>query len=286
LNEGYRYIDIACRAARIASEKLAQWFGRLESNSIENKSVNDWVSAADHAAEEAIIGLLQRETPNFAILTEETGYLPGQGQGSAYCWIVDPLDGTTNFIRGFPLWAVSVALEHRPDRNRKWGEIIAGTIDIPLFKETFFAIKGEGAYRNNDLILPKAQSRPVDEALLCTGFPFRAQEYREPYLKLFGKVMAECANVRRPGAVTIDLCYTALGTFDGFWELDLSPWDIAAGALIIQEAGGRTANFLDSIDFLSSGDIVAGRTPVFERLLELTQTYFPSPRDVNKAPLR
>ncbi len=286
MKELFEYKNIAENAANCAGKILMQYFGNLKDIEISNKSINDWVSSADRAAEETIIDILKKETPDFDILTEEKGYLEGNSQLRNFCWIIDPLDGTTNFIRGFPIWAISIALERRTNLKDKWGEIIVGLINFPLFDDLFFAIKSYGAYHKNRLISPNNSSKPISEALLCTGFPFRARAYHEPYLKLFKEVMAECANVRRPGAVTIDLCYTALGTFDGFWELDLSPWDIAAGALIANEAGCKIANFQGDGDYFSSGDIVVGRSPVFEWLLKLSKTYFPSPRDVDKTPPR
>lgn len=276
---------IACRAAQLGATILKEWFGKVNPASIEQKRVNDWVSSADRSSEEAIINFLSRQTPEMSIYTEEKGFI-GSKQESKGCWLIDPLDGTTNFIRGFPVWAVSVGLEWERPTGAKWGEIVAGAIAIPSFREVFYAVKEGGAYRNEERLPILTHSRNYSSALLCTGFPFRSPDYRESYLGMFGEVMKVCANIRRPGAVAIDLCYTALGAFDGFWELDLSPWDLAAGILIIRETGGNVFNFQGGEDVLTTGDIIAGRPPVLNLLQELVSKYFPSPRVVDKTPAR
>lgn len=279
------WAKVAARAAEEGGRILSACFGRVDPTSIEAKRQNDWVSAADRASEAAIIQLLRREAPGHAILTEEAGYIGAPDGDSRNCWIIDPLDGTTNFLRGLPIWAVSVALEHRPDPSAKWGSIIAGAVAIPLFRETFWAAAGDGAWRNGGRFWV-APTRPFCEALLGTGFPFRVKHIRDQHFALFNDLFGRCADIRRPGAAAMDLCYTALGVYDGFWELDLSPWDVAAGGLIITEAGGRVSNFQGGNDYITSGDIVAGKPGIFEELLRTVTEHFPQPRQVDKSPRR
>lgn len=285
MTEGEELRLLACRAANDAGQLLKRLFGHVNPDSIFAKRTNDWVSEADRAAEASILEFLSRELPGAAFLTEEAGYLSGSND-SPWTWIIDPLDGTTNFLRGLPIWAVSIAIESHPKTGETWGDIFAGAIAIPTFDETFSAARGEGV-RRNETPLPRLNaSRPLSSALLCTGFPFRVAGYRKPYLAMLSELMEQCANIRRPGAVAVDLCYVATGTFDGFWELDLSPWDIAAGSLIIQESGGMITNFQGQNDILTQGDIVAGREPVLSTVLQLAAEHFPIPRQVNKAPDR
>ena len=275
------WTELAVEAARLGGKVLNQYVGKVDPSTIEAKRMGDWVSDADRASETAIINLLAEKAPGHEILTEEAGQIKSTGE-TEYRWIIDPLDGTTNFLRGFPVWAVSVALERRTDPRARWGEIIAGAIYIPPSDETFRAGKGKGAFVDGERILV-GSGRPFSESLLATGFPFRTRELAGQYLKLFGDILPRCADVRRAGAVAVDLCYTAKGIFDGFWELDLAPWDISAGALIISEAGGKVSNFQGGGDFLSTGDIVAGNPSVFDELLETVQRYFPKERKVDKA---
>jgi myo-inositol-1(or 4)-monophosphatase len=279
------WVDIAVEAANLGGNILQGYFRKVDSNTVRAKSQNDWVSAADNASEQSIVSLLRKRVPDHAILTEESGYLPSLSGKADFCWIIDPLDGTTNFIRGFPIWAVSVALEHRPDPSARWGEIVAGSISIPPTNENFYAILGNGAFRNGKRFT-LGEGHQLSEALLGTGFPFRIKHLRGKYVKLFGNLLGRCADVRRPGAVAVDLCYTAMGIFDGFWELDLSPWDVAAGGLIIKEAGGLISNFQGGADYLTTGDIVAGNRLLFNELQTTVREFFPDTRPVNKSPSR
>jgi len=276
-----KWVELAIEAALAGSDVLKQYIGNVDPATIEAKRVGDWVSDADKSSETVIIDLLTERTPSHNILTEEAGFIKS-ADVSEYRWIIDPLDGTTNFLRGFPVWAVSVALEYRPVPTDRWGEIIAGAIHIPPTGETFWAGKNSGAFMNGKQIHVSA-GRSFQESLLATGFPFRTRELAGQYLKLLGDILPRCADARRAGAVAIDLCYTAAGIFDGFWELDLAPWDIAAGALIIKEAGGQVSNFQGGEDFLTTGDIVAANQSIFGELVETVRRYFPTPRDVDKA---
>ncbi len=277
-----RWMEIAVETAHVGGRILLEHYGRVDPASIHPKRLGDWVSAADQASESAIIEHLKRAAPGHDILTEETGLITGDAS-SPFRWIIDPLDGTTNFLRHFPVWAVSVALEARDDLALKWGTIVAGAIHIPPLNQTYWAGSNCGAFCDGRRI-SIGPGRPFDECLLATGFPFRTRELIDSYTELFAKLLKLCADVRRPGAVAVDLCNVAAGTFDGFWELDLAPWDIAAGSLIIKEAGGMVSNFQGGDDFLTSGDIIAGHPKIFPQLVRLVRESFPRPRGVDKAP--
>jgi len=278
--ENYR--QIAVRTAEQAGKLLQEYFGKVKEESIEEKMMGDYVSEADKASEDLIITLLENELPTHDILSEERGLIT-RSENSQYRWIIDPLDGTTNFIRGFPIWAVSVGLEDRSDTNHKWGPIVAGAISIPALNETYSAALGCGSFRNGTRF-HIGKSKLFKDSLLATGFPFRTRHLIDTYNELFKKILKKCADIRRPGAVAVDLCYVANGTFDGFWELDLAPWDLAAGAIIIREAGGKVANFQGNEDFLTTGDIVAGHPDLYPQLRDLVRSHFPLEREVDKSP--
>ncbi len=288
MSEPHGWAMIAVEAAEIGGKLLQHYFRHVDEASIVAKQSNDWVSEADRASERAIIELLSSRAPDHAIFTEEAGYLPPKAAPSPYCWIIDPLDGTTNFLRGFPIWAVSVALEYRPDPRMRWGRIIAGAVSVPPTSEIFWAAEGEGAYRNGNRIRISS-GHPLAQSLLATGFPFRVPHLMNEHFALFADLLSRCADIRRPGAAAVDLCYTALGVFDGFWELDLYPWDVAAGGLIIKEAGGKVSGFQGGEDYLTNGDIVAGNEMIFGDLSEAILKHFqhlPLPRPVDKSPGR
>ncbi len=282
MNPGEEWVELAIEAARLGGKTLKGYIGAVDPVSIEAKRLGDWVSSADLASEAAIIKLLSRKAPGHEVLSEEAG-LVRRDKPSELRWIIDPLDGTTNFLRGFPIWAVSVALEHRPETNVKWGQIVAGAIHIPPTGETFWATVGGGAYADG-MKITVGNGRPLRDSLLATGFPFRTRDMIDEYIKLFADVFRRCAGVRRAGAVAVDLCYTARGIFDGFWELDLAPWDLAAGALIIREAGGMVGDFHGDDDFLTTGDIVAGHPTIYNELTGIVKGYFPTKRQVDKSP--
>jgi myo-inositol-1(or 4)-monophosphatase len=245
-----RFREVAARAAGAAGRVILA--GRARQ--VELKGRADYVTEVDRAAEEAARGVLAAETPGIAVVGEELG-----GRDEAEHWLVDPLDGTVNFLHGFPIVATSVALvaDGRP---------VAGAVHGPYLETTFTAARGQGAEQDGS---PLAISdAPPERAVLGTGFPFKFPERRKEYLGVFLPSLDRFEDLRRPGAVALDLAWVAAGVFEGFFELGLSPWDVAAGALLVQEAGGVVTDWSGGPDFLS-GDILAGNRPVHTVLVEL-----------------
>lgn len=250
-------LNIAVRAARRAGGTIVRSLNRLDSIKVASKGRNDFVSEVDRAAEQDIIETVQRSYPEHAFLAEESGSI---GESDTV-WIIDPLDGTTNFLHGFPVFAVSIAV-------REKGRITHGVIYDPLRQELFTASRGAGAQLDGRRIRV-SERRTLDQALIGTGFPFLGKsDALERYLPMFESVISKTAGVRRPGAASLDLAYVAAGRLDGFWELGLKPWDMAAGALMIVEAGGLVADLQGSDRFFETGDIVAGSPRVFDALVK------------------
>ncbi|MBB3101908.1 inositol-phosphate phosphatase [Azomonas macrocytogenes] len=260
-------LNIALRAARSAGELIIRSIERLDLISINEKEAKDYVSEVDRAAEQSIINVLRKAYPNHGILGEETGLSPGSGEGTDYLWIIDPLDGTTNFIRGVPHFAVSIACKYR-------GRLEHGVVLDPVRQEEFTASRGRGAALNGKRLRVSSR-KSLDGALLGTGFPFRDSQLDslENYLDMFRALVGQTAGLRRAGAASLDLAYVAAGRYDAFWEFGLSEWDMAAGALLIQEAGGLTSDFTGSHQFLEKGNIVAGNTKCFKAVLTAIQPY-------------
>jgi myo-inositol-1(or 4)-monophosphatase len=251
-------VNIAVRAARRAGELMVRQMNQVEALEVAEKARNEFVTRVDVAAEEVIIEVIRDHYPDHAIIAEESGR---QGDHE-YQWIIDPLDGTTNYIHGFPVFSVSIAV-------RRENELAHGVVYDPLRQEIFTASRGEGAQLDGRRIRVSKRQH-LKHALLATGFPFRiTEEQTEIYLDMLRAVMRETAGVRRPGSAALDLCYVAAGRVDGFWELGLSLWDIAAGALIIREAGGRISDFEGSDRYLESGNVVAGNPKVYAALSRL-----------------
>ena len=251
-------VNIAIRAARRAGEIMVRQLNRLDTLEVVEKGRNDFVTQVDRQAEEAIIEIIHDHYPEHAIIAEESG---ASGEHSVQ-WIIDPLDGTTNFMHGFPVFSVSIAVMED-------GELQHGVVYDPLRQEIFSASRGQGAQLDGRKIRVSKQSS-LRGALIATGFPYRmAEEHIDLYLGMLRKVMLETAGVRRPGSAALDLCYLAAGRVDGFWELGLSKWDIAAGALIIREAGGRISDFRGTDAFLESGNVVGGTPKVYAGLSKL-----------------
>ena len=257
-------LNIAVKAARAAGSIINRASLDLDLLKINVKSPNDFVTEVDHAAEQAVIETLLTAYPGHAILAEESGRQHG-AKHSEYLWIIDPLDGTTNFIHGFPVYAVSIALAHR-------GVMQQAVVYDPARNDLFYATKGRGAYLNDRRLRVSKRTR-MNEALIGTGFPFRKGDNFKRYVKMFEEVMQQCAGLRRPGAAALDLCYVAAGWYDGFFETGLNPWDIAAGSLMITEAGGLIGNFTGEADYLHQREVVAGTPKIYGQLVQMLSPY-------------
>jgi myo-inositol-1(or 4)-monophosphatase len=249
-------MTIAVRAARAAGNVITRSMARLDSLSIQTKDRNDFVTEVDRDAENEIIGILRKAYPDHAILAEESGVTAGDD----FQWIIDPLDGTTNYLHGFPQFAVSIALRHK-------GRLEQAVVYNPVSQELFTASRGGGALLN-DRRIRVSNRKGLDGALLGTGFPFKAQHHLETYLDMFRALFPQTAGIRRPGSAALDLAFVAAGRLDGFWEIGLNTWDMAAGVLLIQEAGGLSSDFSGGNNHLESGNLVSGNPKVFAEILK------------------
>jgi myo-inositol-1(or 4)-monophosphatase len=253
-------LNIAVRAARAAGDIIVRNMDRLDRLKVVTKQNNDFVSNVDHMSEQAIISTIHQAYPEHGILAEESG---SQAESSEYQWIIDPLDGTTNYLHGFPQFAVSIALKHK---NR----LEVGVIYDPVSQELFTAMRGDGA-KLNDKKIRVSNQKGLNNALLGTGFPYSDQSYLDTYLETMKALMQKTAGIRRPGSAALDLAWLAAGRIDGFWEFNLKAWDIAAGALIVREAGGIVSDFQNKDGYLQSGDIIAASPKVFPEMLKIIQ---------------
>jgi len=250
-------LNIAVKAARRAGSIINRASRNLDVIAVKEKAANDFVSEVDREAERDIIRTLREAYPAHAILAEESG----ASGTSEYQWIIDPLDGTTNFLHGFPQYAVSIALAHK-------GVVTQAVVYDPVRNDLFTATRGRGAYLN-ETRLRVSKRIHLQPCLIGTGFPFRQLEHLDAYLGMMRDIIRHTAGVRRPGAAALDLAYVAAGRLDGFWELGLSKWDMAAGALLITESGGLVGDLQGNDRYLDSGNIVAGNPKVFAQLLPL-----------------
>jgi myo-inositol-1(or 4)-monophosphatase len=252
-------LTIAVKAARRAGAIINR--AALDAGSLEitRKRHNDFVTEVDRAAESAIIEIIRRAYPDHSILAEESGASAASASAPEFTWIIDPLDGTTNFIHGYPQYSVSIAVRQRDT-------LAHGVIYDPARNELFVASRGRGAFLNDRRIRVTRRAK-LDDALIGTGFPFRDMSGLDEYLRMFRAVISRVAGIRRAGSAALDLAYVAAGRFDGFWEIGLSPWDMAAGALLIQEAGGLVGDLGGDANYLESGDIAAATPKVFPQLL-------------------
>lgn len=251
-------IETGIAAARRGAEILLQYWEQLGKEDADLKARNDWVSKADRESEAAIVAAIRDQFPTDAFLGEETGMSAGSSERT---WVIDPLDGTSNYLQHFPFWCVSIALRER-------NETIAAVIYEPLRDIFFTAERGGGAYRDGKR-LSVSSHRTVEASFLATGFPFRAQEYVEHYVRIFTDVIRTSKGVRRAGSAALDLAYTSAGVFDGFFEMHLAPWDVAAGALLVQEAGGVVTDFSGGDRWLERGNIVGATPQVHAELLRM-----------------
>ena len=253
-------LNTAIKAARSAGAIINRAALELERLQVSTKAPNDFVTEVDHAAEAAVIDTLLGAYPGHGILAEESGTSRG-ARDSEYVWIIDPLDGTTNFIHGLPTYAVSIGLAFRNQMQQ-------AVVYDPARNDLFYATRGRGAYLNDKRLRVSRRSRMAD-ALIGTGFPFRKGDDLGRYLHMMESVMKVCAGMRRPGAAALDLCYVAAGWYDGFFETGLSPWDVAAGSLLVTEAGGLIGNFTGEADFLHQREVVAGNPKIYGQLVQL-----------------
>ncbi|MFD1709329.1 inositol monophosphatase [Ottowia sp. GY511] len=257
-------LNVAIRAARAAGAIINRAALDVEAVRISQKNINDFVTEVDHASEAAIIETLLTAYPNHGILAEESGSTHGNPQ-SDHVWIIDPLDGTTNFIHGFPVYCVSIALSVK-------GRIEQAVVYDPTRNDLFTATRGRGAYVNDRRIRVSKRTR-LAESLIATGFPFRKGDDFPTYLKMMGDVMQRTAGLRRPGAAALDLAYVAAGFTDGFFETGLKPWDVAAGSLLVTEAGGLIGNFSGEAGHIEQTECLAGNPRVYAQLVTLLSKY-------------
>ncbi|MDD5295658.1 MAG: inositol monophosphatase family protein [Rhodocyclaceae bacterium] len=252
-------LNIAVKAARKAGSIINRASLDLDLLKVTTKQPNDFVTEVDKAAEAAIIQVLKDAYPDYGILAEESG-LTDSAKGSEFQWIIDPLDGTTNFIHGMPQYAVSIALAQK-------GVVTQAVVYDPNRNELFTASKGGGAFLNDRRIRVSKRVR-LQDTLIGTGFPYRVFDHADAYLAIFKELMKKTSGLRRPGAASLDLAYVACGRYDGFYEFGLAPWDIAAGTLLISEAGGLVSDLAGESDYLRTGNIVAGTPKIFSQLLQ------------------
>lgn len=256
-------LNTAIKAARRAATVINRASFDLDRITVSEKEHNNFVTDIDQAAEQAIVETLLKAYPDHAILGEESGPSKNLNDESEYAWIIDPIDGTTNFIHGYPNYCISIALQQK-------GVITQAVIYDPVRNDLFTATKGAGAFLNERRIRVSKRTK-LQDSLIGTGFPYRSFDKVDRYLAIFKELTQKTAGLRRPGAASLDLSYVACGRYDGFWEFGLSPWDMAAGALIISEAGGLVSDAQGEADYLESGNIVAGTPKVFAPLLKVVQ---------------
>jgi len=250
-------LNIAVKAARRAGAIINRASQDIGTLTIKSKNYNDFVSEVDVAAERAIIDTLKDAYPSHGFLGEESGSSENQ---SDFIWIIDPLDGTTNFLHNFPQYCVSIALQHK-------GEITQAVIYEPNRNDLYTATKGRGAFLN-DKRIRVSKCDKLQQSLIGTGFPFRDFKHLDTYLSMFKSMLQKTSGIRRPGSAALDLAYVANGSLDAFWEIGLSPWDIAAGALLVQEAGGIISNLNGKDGWLESGNVLAASPKIYDAMVE------------------
>jgi myo-inositol-1(or 4)-monophosphatase len=257
-------LNTAIKAARSAGSIINRASLDLDLLKVNTKSPNDFVTEVDHKAEAIVIETLLGAYPGHGILAEESGSTHG-AKDSEYVWIIDPLDGTTNFIHGFPFYAVSIALAFR-------GQVQQAVVYDPSRNDLFYASKGRGAFLNDKRLRVSKRTR-LSDCLISTGFPFRKGDNFKRYLQMMEVIMPACAGLRRPGAAALDLCYMAAGYTDGFFETGLSPWDIAAGSLMVTEAGGLIGNFTGEADYLYQREVLAASPKIYGQMVPLLSPF-------------
>ncbi|MBF0380388.1 MAG: inositol monophosphatase [Magnetococcales bacterium] len=250
-------MHIAVRTARSVAKRLTDRFENRHELATRKKGLNDLVSDADTETEAEIIKQLKGAYPGYKVMAEESGgSLPREG----FCWIIDPIDGTTNFLHGIPHFCISIALAEN-------GKIVGGLVFDPMRNEMFVGDAGRGAYLN-DYRIRIGKSQSLAESVVATGFPTKQMDFADTYIATFGSILKECRGIRRQGSAALDLAYVASGRYDGFWESGLSRWDIAAGIIIVSEAGGYISDFKGGKGYLNSGDIIAASPKIHTLLLD------------------
>jgi myo-inositol-1(or 4)-monophosphatase len=262
INGPNEFLEIAVKAAKLAGQIIVEHLGKISKKDIDLKKASDFVTIIDKESEKVIIDTIKKHFPDHLFLAEESLKECGR---ETYRWIIDPLDGTTNYIHSYPVFSISIALEYKE-------EIIVGVILDPLRNELFWTEKGTGAYLNCAPI--EVSKVEMSESLVTTGFPFRSKEMIDTYMKLFKNVFLKVGDLRRSGSAALDLAYLACGRCDGFFEFGLSPWDIAAGSLLIKEAGGIVTDFAGDAHYLGTGNIVAGNPAIHKEILEEVKNVF------------
>ncbi len=263
MSDSKQALKVAVRAAREGGRILLYRMNRLQRSQIHKKGECDWVTDADRASEEGILRIIRRAFPSHSIKAEESA--PTEA-ARARQWLIDPLDGTVNFMHRFPMFCVSIAFV-------EGGRLEAGVVYDPVRKELFTARRGDGA-RLNGRPMRVATCTRFDECLIATGFPFRAKDQMDLYIASFRKVFMKTGSIRRAGSAALDLAYVACGRMDGFWEMALQPWDMAAGALLIREAGGRVSDFFGGGRFLEKGHVLAGNSRIHPQMVRLLAPLF------------
>jgi len=258
------FLETAQKAAFDAGKILMDNFGKVAKQDIRKKAATDFISYVDETSERKIIETIQQSFPDHAVLAEEGGMVEKK---SDYTWIIDPLDGTTNYLRTIPVFAISIALKHKD-------ETLVGVVYDPVHDDLFCAEKGQGTLLNNKSVQVSQKSK-LNESFIATGFPFKSKHKLSSYLSVFENIFNSCVGMRRMGAAAIDLAYVACGRFEGFWEIGLAPWDIAAGRILINEAGGRITDFWNAGDFKDSAYVLATNAAIHEELGGIIREGFP-----------
>lgn len=255
-------LETAIKAAYAASDVILKAYGSLENDHVDLKGQGDYVTDADKESEKAIVRIIKAKYPDHSFYGEESGFLDS---GSDYVWIIDPIDGTTNFIQGIPQFSISIAMMYKD-------ELQVGVVYDPVKNEMFRAEKDKGAFLN-DKSIQVSQLEDMSKAILTTGFPYRIQPFIDDYLSIFKELFLKTGGIRRMGSAALDLAYTACGRFHGYFELKLNPYDIAAGLLILKEAGGLFSEFQGGNDCFKSGNVIAGSPKVYHQILNITKQY-------------
>jgi myo-inositol-1(or 4)-monophosphatase len=257
------FLGTAFRAAMLAGDLIIENLGKLSQKDINTKAASDFVTRVDRESEDLIISTIKRKHPSHYFLAEES---VKDNITNDYRWIIDPLDGTTNFIHSYPVFSISIALEHK-------GEVILGVVYDPLREELFTAEKGTGTFLNGQPV-KTSSVKDLDNGLIATGFPFRKKDLIDPYLNLFKNIFNQVSDIRRAGSAALDFAHLSCGRCDGFFELGLSPWDMAAGSILITEAGGVVSDFGGGQDYLRTGNIVAATPLLHDKLLNEVKGVF------------